>query len=69
MEPNGLLTRRRLVTLTAITGASLALAGCGADQLPAETETETEAATETPTPTATPTVTPTETGPPTEPVR
>jgi hypothetical protein len=61
MEPNGPLTRRRFVTLTAITGASLALAGCGADQPSGETETESEAATETPTPTPTPTATPTAT--------
>jgi hypothetical protein len=56
MAPKKSLTRRRFVTLTAITGGSLALAGCGADTSPAETGgTETVVDTETPTSTPTPT--------------
>jgi hypothetical protein len=58
MAPKKSLTRRRFVTLTAITGGSLALAGCGADPSPPETGgTETVVDTETPTSTATPTPT------------
>jgi hypothetical protein len=66
MAPNDPLTRRRFVTLTAITGASLALAGCGADTPSPETDgRETQAATGTPAPTPTATATPTHTQEPT----
>lgn len=63
MRPDGNMTRRRFVTLTAITGASLTLAGCGANKLPADTDervTEADTGTPTPTATATPTATPTQ---------
>lgn len=53
MAPNGSLTRRRFVTLTA-TGVSLSLAGCGTDRLPADIGGgEAEEETGTPPPTAT----------------
>jgi hypothetical protein len=70
MAPKKALTRRRFVTLTAITGGSLALAGCSTDTSPSEsgrTETETNTGTPTSTPTATATPTSQQTPTATEP--